>query len=110
MASSLGSLSEDFRPWAVWLFDVARHYQLHPVVTSGYRSVAKQEQLYRRFLAGQSQFPAARPGCSLHNYGLAFDMVTDNNPWLGKVWQSVGGQWFSSDSVHYQAPIRSPCA
>jgi len=43
------------------------------VVTSGYRSLAKQRALYRRYLRGGT--PAAPPGQSPHNFGLAVDIA-----------------------------------
>lgn len=43
-------------------------------VVSGYRSLAEQERLYRRWLARvPGQAPAAPPGRSMHNFGLAID-------------------------------------
>lgn len=43
------------------------------VVTSGYRSLAKQRQLYNRYRRGGPL--AAAPGNSAHNYGLAVDIA-----------------------------------
>lgn len=100
---SFGELHRDFEPWARWLYQTAELNGLRPRVTSTYRSIAKQEQLYRDYLAGRSKLPAARPGYSLHNYGLAFDMVSEDNKWLGEVWESVGGRWGGrfGDPVHF---------
>lgn len=48
------------------------------VVGSGYRSYADQARLYQRYLAGvPGQAPAAPPGRSMHNFGLA----SDGNHW-----------------------------
>jgi len=46
---------------------------LRAVVTSGYRSLAKQRQLYNRYLRGGPL--AAKPGSSAHNFGLAVDIA-----------------------------------
>ncbi len=46
-------------------------------VNSGYRSVAHQQQLYNRYLAGNGPV-AARPGSSQHNFGLAADLAPGN--------------------------------
>lgn len=43
-------------------------------VTSGYRSRAKQEQLYADKLAGRHQGPVAKPGTSDHERGQAIDI------------------------------------
>lgn len=43
---------------------------------SGWRSYAKQAQLYADWVAGRHPAPSvARPGSSKHNHGLAFDLV-----------------------------------
>lgn len=49
------------------------------VVESGFRSFAKQQQLYDAFKAGKNPFIAAPPGFSMHNYGLALDFVRDED-------------------------------
>lgn len=50
----------------------------HWVVTSGYRSLEEQRELYRKYLAGGPK--AAPAGFSAHNYGLAIDVVLDGDP------------------------------
>lgn len=102
MGASLRSLDPQFRPYAQALVEVARSYGLKPVVTSTYRSVSEQRRLYERWLAGQHPYPVAPPGRSLHNYGLAIDLVCGNQAWLGSVWRSWGGVWSPSDNVHFQ--------
>jgi LAS superfamily LD-carboxypeptidase LdcB len=78
-------------------------------VTSVYRSTAEQTRLYRRYLAGQSKYPAAPPGSSWHEYRRAWDMIgpPDLLEALGRTWQSWGGTWggaFShEDPIHFQA-------
>lgn len=44
-------------------------------VTSGYRSTALQAQLYAEMLAGKRAGPVAKPGTSLHEKGLAADVM-----------------------------------
>lgn len=100
------SLHPAFQPWASALYDVAVRFGLSPRVTSTYRSVAEQRILFDRYRAGLSSLPAAAPGHSLHNYGLAFDMVVANpeaQRWLGAVWKSWGGRWGGdfNDPVHF---------
>jgi len=64
--------------------------------------------LYRRFLAGQSRFPAAPPGRSTHELGLAFDLwINDESQLsdLGQVWEQMGGTWGGHfrDPIHFEA-------
>ena len=108
--ADLSALDSRFRPWAEALYSVARQYGLNPVVTSTKRSLATQRRLYRRWQSGQSPYPAAVPGTSLHEHGLAFDMWADDMAWLGKVWEYWGGVWGGpTDPVHYQPfPYRAP--
>lgn len=106
MSTSLRSLHPDFRPWVQALLEVARQYGLHPRVTSTYRSIKSQARLYERYLAGKHPYPVAPPGRSLHNYGMAVDLVCDDLTWLGAVWKAWGGFWSSSDDIHFAARAR----
>lgn len=101
MSASLGTLDSRFRPWAQWLVDWARWAGLNPQVTSTYRSLKEQARLYREYQAGRHPLPVAPPGRSLHNYGLAVDLVADDLPRLGRLWMQVGGSWSASDPVHF---------
>ena len=51
---------------------------IRAVVTSGYRSLAKQARLYKAYRRGGPL--AARPGQSAHNYGLAVDIALVGQP------------------------------
>jgi len=109
MGSGLGSLQSWIIPAAEWLVHVATIAGLNPRVTSARRSHTQQALLYRRFLAGQSRFPAAPPGSSAHEIGLAFDLwVNDESSLadLGQVWESqAGGTWGGhfKDPIHFEA-------
>jgi len=109
MASGLGSLQSWIIPAAEWLVHVATLAGLNPRVTSARRSHTQQALLYRRFLAGQSRFPAAPPGSSAHELGLAFDLwVNDESSLadLGEVWEKqAGGTWGGhfKDPIHFEA-------
>lgn len=95
------------RPAAEWLLRVANANGVTFQVTSAYRSVTTQQQLYQAYLAGRSNLPAAPPGRSKHQYGLAFDVVFAPYPYwqaaFGELWRRVGGKWYASDPVHFEA-------
>ena len=54
-------------------------------------------------LPGRIPTPSPPPGRSWHNYGLAMDLVSTDNAWLGAVWRHWGGFWTPSDAVHFGA-------
>lgn len=95
------------RPYAQYLYDVAAYNQLQPRVTSVRRTREQQAALYARFLRGQSDLPAAPPGTSDHELGLAFDMVVAGNyrgpeqRAVGEFWRAMGGAWSERDPVHF---------
>lgn len=90
------------------LLALGQQYDPHLRLTSGYRSIEKQAQLYQRYLRGEHSYPVARPGTSKHNYGRAFDLHGGNDEvlnWLGRVWESWGGVWGGRfrDPIHFEA-------
>lgn len=112
--ADLNTLDYRLVPWAKWLYSVGKAYDGRLVVTSAKRSSAKQAELYAKWLRGESPIPANRPGTSLHEYGLAFDMARiGKDPltdpllaWLGLVWGLVGGRHGGiRDPVHFQPRI-----
>jgi len=112
--ADLRTLRRDLAPWAKYLYDVGKYYDPLLVVTSAYRSPAKQARLYAKWRSGESAIPAAPPGRSLHEHGVAFDLARiGKNPlddpllnWLGAVWESWGGRWGGArDPVHFQLRI-----
>lgn len=109
--ADIRTLHPQLQPWAKWLYELGKYYDGRLVVTSAYRSPAKQQRLYDRWRSGATSIPAAPPGRSLHQYRLAFDMARigvdpHNDPlltWLGQVWTSVGGKYGgTTDPVHFQ--------
>ena len=91
------------RPYFNWLVDVAKALNIEPRVTSTVRTRREQRKLYQRYRAGNSNFPAAVPGTSKHEKGMAMDIVTTNPALLGQYWQYyVGGKWSPRDWVHYE--------
>lgn len=104
---SLSRLQPWLQPYAEWLVSVAPYAGVRSVrITSVMRSRAQQRALYLRYLRGESRFPAAPPGRSMHEYGYAWDMVTDPFsalPILGGWWKQLGGIWHPSDVIHFEA-------
>jgi len=109
--ADLNTLDRRLAPYAKYLYQIGKYYDGRLVVTSARRSRSKQAELYRRWQMGQSKIPANRPGTSLHEHGLAFDLARLgidplNDPllnWLGLVWESWGGRHGGQrDPVHFQ--------
>lgn len=101
--SRLQTLAAPLVPFAENLFRYAEWAGQNPRVTSGRRSRAEQENLYQNFLRGANPYPVLPPGQSLHELGLAFDMVTDNPKFIGAAWNRLGGKWGGkSDPVHFE--------
>jgi LAS superfamily LD-carboxypeptidase LdcB len=77
-------------------------------LTSTRRTLGQQRILYRRYLAGLSRFPAAPPGTSKHERGLAFDATGSPEvlAYAGRVWESWGGRWGGrfGDPIHFELP------
>jgi len=112
--ADLNTLDYRLVPWAKWLYLMGKQYDGRLVVTSARRSSAKQAELYAKYQSGQSVIPAAPPGSSLHEYGLAFDLARlGKDPlgdpllaWLGLIWTMVGGRHGGiRDPVHFQPSI-----
>lgn len=112
--ADLGTLHPQLIPWARWILSAGRVYQGKLVVTSALRSRAKQAKLRKRWELGLSNIPANRPGTSLHEYGLAFDLASLGIdpfadpilPWMGSWWEYYGGKWGGKrDPVHFQIRV-----
>lgn len=112
---SLAGLQPWLKPYAEWL---VAYGGSSVRVTSGYRSMQRQRELYQRWLALRQRgytneqiaekyglFTPAPPGASWHNYGRAFDLSAPPNllRQLGGVWRSMGGGWWPADPIHFQA-------
>jgi D-alanyl-D-alanine carboxypeptidase len=96
-------LDPRLQPWARWLISLWPYGQL----TSTLRTREEQTALYSAYLAGASRYPAAPPGHSKHELGLAFDYVAPSAVLseLGAVWKSYGGNWGGDgdDPIHFEA-------
>lgn len=108
--SLLDTLDPSFKPAAQSLYDLAKKAGVRPHVTSARRTYAKQSALYQAYISGRSRYPAAPPGTSAHEYGLAFDMIVDNavdQADLGTVWTQAGWVYGGEeDPIHYAAPFK----
>lgn len=105
MSDSLRGLSEPFKTLAGALLEDLRTSGIRFRLTSGRRSRAEQTRLYNDFLAGRTRLPVARPGSSLHELGLAIDLVFETVPeWLAvaSVAPGFGLLWRRSDPVHFE--------
>lgn len=83
----------------------ASYYGFSPRVTSGVRTRTEQTRLYQRYISGGSVLPAAPPGHSKHEYGLAVDIMANSSEglaWMGRVWKSWGLTWSPTDPVHFE--------
>jgi LAS superfamily LD-carboxypeptidase LdcB len=99
----LSGLHPEVRDRVAWLLDQARKEGLHVQVTSTLRTRAKQDQLYRAWLArGRTGLPAAPPGYSTHEYGFAVDLVSDNQARLVQLAGCAHLHWAGpGDVVHF---------
>jgi len=74
-------------------------------VTSTYRSTSSQRRLYEAWLArARTGLPAARPGLSTHEYGVAFDAAfpPEHDATVASIARQHGLVWFGpKDRVHF---------
>ena len=102
----LSGLDPEVRSRARWALDVAEYYKVPVTVTSGFRSLRSQKLLRQRWLAGKSPWPANKPGDSGHNFGLAWDSVTE--PRYQEFWnyvrEYIGFEVPPNDEIHAQVP------
>jgi hypothetical protein len=74
-------------------------------ITSGFRSYATQKKLYLDYISGKALYPANPPGQSMHEKGLALDIVTNNTDALVNLLTGIGLVWAGpSDPIHFQMP------
>jgi len=104
--ASLLTLAASIRPAAASAISFARSQGISIVVTSVRRSRTQQRKLYADYLAGRSKFPAAPPGRSAHEYGLAWDSWVEAPyvDWWVAVRRAFGWHVPSNDWVHAEVP------
>jgi D-alanyl-D-alanine dipeptidase len=74
-------------------------------VTSAVRDSAKQAELYQAYVSGKSKFPAAPPGSSKHERGLAVDIsqaVADDMDRMGLLKKYGLSRPVANDPVHLE--------
>ena len=101
--ANLSDLEPWLAPYAKWFRNHLEGAGEHPRVTSVHRSRRVQEVLYERYKRGATKFPVAPPGMSWHEYRRAFDMVVDHPARAGDLWRRMGGSWWPTDDIHFQA-------
>jgi len=111
-AANLSRLHPKLKTIARNIPRVARAYGFNARVTSGYRSYATQARLYREYISGRALYPVNPPGQSLHEKGLAIDVVSDNQPLLVQLMTNIGLVWAGpGDDIHFQigtGSLKSP--
>jgi len=101
MAEEIDDLAEAFADAAFYFYGVRTR------ITSTFRSRHEQTRLWEQ--RKNSLLPAAAPGRSQHEYGLAFDIVAVDpqlQGWLGQLGESFGliwgGRFARPDPPHFQ--------
>lgn len=86
--------------------DYARRYGINPVITSTRRSYSEQARLYANWKAGLAKYPAAAPGTSAHQYGVAWDSTVPDDQvatWAA-IRRAFGWTVPDSDIIHSEYP------
>lgn len=102
----LTGLDERLRQHAEQTFSYARSIGLHPVPTSSRRTEQEQRRLYDTYIRGKAKYPAAPPGQSAHQWGVAFDSVVPASElaaWTA-VRRAFGWLAPDTDTVHAEWP------
>lgn len=90
--------------FAELLIQLATHFGAETRLVSMHRTRADQERIYASGVR-----PAAKPGTSTHEYGLAFDLIAvdpSKQELLGLLGEAIGltwgGRWRKVDPGHFQ--------
>ena len=109
--ASLRTLDTRVRPIAQAFVRFLQSHGVRVTVTSARRSLNEQARLYARAQAGQSKYPAAKPGQSTHGLGFAFDLSLDPPVYTeaGHAWESAGFTWGGrfNDKIHFDVRPRA---
>jgi peptidoglycan L-alanyl-D-glutamate endopeptidase CwlK len=125
-SDKISTLDSRFQPMVRNFLEAVAQKGIRIKITEGYRSNERQEELYAQGRTKPGPIVThAKPGSSLHNFGLAIDVAAvDENgkvSWpnevkywktLGDIGRSVGLKWggdfpsAQTDLPHFQYPIR----
>lgn len=90
ISSKIDKLHPNMKPYAISFINKCLANNIKLKIVDGFRSFAEQQSYVDRGL------PAAKPGYSYHNYGLALDVEpTNSSDWttIGKIGESLGFRW-----------------
>lgn len=101
-------------PWFRTLADAfirwLRFNGVQVTVASARRDSDHQAVLYANYLAGHSKYPAARPGTSTHELGIAIDLHLNPPVYAaaGAAWERAGFTWGGrfADKIHFDGRRR----
>lgn len=103
MALNLSRINPKLKTIARNLPRVAAANGFQVRITSGYRTYAQQAKLYNDYISGGAQYPANPPGQSMHERGIALDILSTDTNKLVALLQSVGLTWAGwADPIHFQ--------
>lgn len=105
-STKLVGLYAPWRAWCEWAIAELDRRGFSPHIVSGRRSSAEQLVLYQNFIAGRSRLPAAPPGRSAHEYGLAIDVWAGDGrqAQMMALLKSWGAELVAGDPPHAQYP------
>lgn len=110
-AHHLAGLDARFRPYVDEALQWMDYFGLEPIVTEGFRSVARQNELYAQGRTRPGQIVTkARGGQSAHNYGLAVDVTvakgysSQEQRWVQEVFKALGFGTITWDLPHGEHP------
>jgi hypothetical protein len=113
--ASLRLLDYRVQPSAAWFIRQLQRAGIQAVITSTRRDEDQQRELYECFRRtgcsncrrGPGCYPAAPPGRSWHDRGLAFDLKLTPRRYreAGALWERLGGTWGGrfGDEIHFDA-------
>ena len=113
MGAAILDLQHDARLAFRRAFEESRRQRANFIVTSTRRSFLEQLRLFTAFKLGRSRFPAAPPGQSTHQLGIAVDLVPRLEGSLDlivQIFRRFNFKWAGPrDSVHFtfQGPFSS---
>lgn len=107
-----GEIKEEAYQAFLELYEEASKEDLHPYISSPYRSYNRQNQLYTNYSnkdgINKADTYSARPGYSEHQTGLAMDLGTSNNTNINDFENSKEFEWMQKSAHKYGFILRYP--